>query len=267
MRVAFSLFLLLVSGSLGMAEDERPVIPHSTWYRYVEDPSLRKFAPTSGLVIDADAWKKLTRAWVPADEIPVIDFSSELLVARTVLGHNRIRVDTTLKEGDLRVVTFATTDMKRPGFSFQFMKFKREGIKTVDGNPLETKGMWKPKGVSVSIVLPKPNLDMKDNVLEAKLWEYDPRLPDETATVIDEVSEASFGTEFLFQKVAHPTETTFSLGCRFKPREDRGYYLTVFVLKDGKRTHVAESTDKRATCHVLTMGEPKSAKFVLKPVP
>ena len=43
------------------------------------------------------------------------------------------------------------------------------------------------------------------------------------------------------------------------------YYITLFILKDGKRTHMGGVPDK-FLCTVLTQGEPNKVTLNVKPV-
>jgi hypothetical protein len=40
----------------------------------------------------------------------------------------------------------------------------------------------------------------------------------------------------------------------------------VFVLKDGKRTHIGEQGGKSGLCKVLTQGNPSSVKMIARTV-
>jgi hypothetical protein len=93
------------------------------------------------------------------------------------------------------------------------------------------------------------------------LWEYDPLLADASATLIDKL---------LVEKYSHEqgkaTDTLFAVGTKLKPREDRRYYITVFVLQGKDRTHIGEQDGKNGLCNVLTQGNPSTVKMIARPV-
>lgn len=255
-------FLLLSMGqaSLCIAQEERQIVPHANWYRYHTDNALRAMVPKSGLITDSDSWEKLWKAWYTED-LPDVDFAKEMILVDTVSGHNLISLLPMVREDQLRVVTVATIVDTRQGFSSQIAKVKRTGIKWVDGNSLEKP--LKPEGVRISIKL--LSAELKDQMLAAKLMEYDLKSPDGPAKIVDETRLNWFG--FVPDRGEASNEARFALGSLIIPRDDRGYYVTVDVFKDGKRTHVGESTDNRTRCRVLTQGYPAFVKFVLKRVP
>lgn len=79
----------------------------------------------------AEAWKAAERT----DEVPVIDFKKYLAVAMTTRG-SRVNPRATLSaEGDLRVFGMETRDF-RPGFRYVIGLYPREGVKTINGEPL-----------------------------------------------------------------------------------------------------------------------------------
>ena len=117
------------------------------------------------------------------------------------------------------------------------------------------------KGVQGVLVIPKTVGSFGGHGLEIKLWEYDPRLADASAKLVGKFSIAKYS-----HKGGKDTQTTFSLGTRLKPRQNRRYYITVFILKNGKRTHIGEKNGKRGLCKVLTQGNPSSVKMIARPV-
>ena len=93
------------------------------------------------------------------------------------------------------------------------------------------------------------------------MWEYDPFLADVSAKLVDEFGVKKYGHEG-----GKDTATTFSVGTMLVPRQDRRYYITVFVVKDGRRTHIGEQDGKSGLCKVLTQGNPSSVKLIARAV-
>lgn len=130
-----------------------------------------------------------------------------------------------------------------------------------DGKKDKPKTSRKASAVSGGIVVPATVPAFADQRLEIKLFEFDPRLADVSATLIDEYEAADFGHEG-----EEKTKHAFGVGTDFEPRDNRSYYITVFVTKDGKRTHIGERDGKPGLCKVLTDGNPSEVTLVLRPV-
>ena len=112
-----------------------------------------------------------------------------------------------------------------------------------------------------TLVIPKTVEAFADHTLEIKLWEYDPRLADVGANLVG---------EFKIEKFSHAADkeskTKFTVGDQLKPRDDRSYYITVFILKDDNRTHIGEQDGKPGLCKVLTGGNPREVTMVVRKV-
>lgn len=221
----------------------------------IKEKAKRKLAPASGFITSAESWKKLRSAWSPGEELPKVDFNKELILLGTVPGPNRVLMRPALDDqGDVKF-RVAGTRIGGPGFGYKFVKIAKAGVKTVNGQPLE------PKGVRGVLVIPEKIASFDDHVLEIKLWEYDPFLADVGATLID---------DFELKKFRHQqgklSETAFTVGPKLEPRKDRRYYITVFVLKDGRRTHIGEIDGNRGLGKVLTKGATSSVKVIARPV-
>src|SRR6185295_13573684 len=103
------------------------------------DNALLAAAPKSEFIADAEAWKKLWTAWRGNEEIPKVDFAKELILVATAGGPNRVNLSATLDDkGDVKVLGMATR-MAGPGFGYAIAKFSRDGIKTVNGQPIAGK--------------------------------------------------------------------------------------------------------------------------------
>lgn len=243
--------ILLVVALLAAA----PVEPPARWNGMIADETLQKLAPADSFLADAESLAKVWKAWRPKDEVPTVDFTKEIIVVGVVPGPNTVLMRPSLDDqGDLRFVV-AGTKKGGPGFGYLLLKVSREGVKTVNSKPMEANGV---RGV---ISIPEKVGSFKDHALEIMLWEYDPLLADASATLIDKL---------LVEKYSHEegktTETPFAVGTKLKPREDRRYYITVFVVKGKDRTHIGEQDGKNGLCNVLTQGNPSTVKMIARPV-
>ena len=253
-RCTFAFCFIAILSSITFAA--APVVePTGMWSGKIKDESLRKLAPKSGFIADAETWKKLWTAWRPDEEMPKVDFTKELILVGTVPGPNQVVMRTTLTDkGNVKLIVFGT-EIAGPGFGYKLIKISRQGVKTVNGKAIEAKGV---QGV---LVIPKTVGSFEGHTLEIKLWEYDPFLADASAKLVDEFGAKTYG-----HTQGKDTKTTFSVGTKLEPRQDRRYYITVFVLNDGKRTHIGEQDGKSGLCKVLTQGNPSSVKMIARAV-
>jgi hypothetical protein len=132
----------------GAAEAPGEVKPLDTWSGKPADAALKAAAPESGVVTDADAWKKIWSAWRPDEERPHVDFDKDLILIATADGPNRVNLTATRdQQGDVTVVG-AATRMAGPGFGYALARVPRDGIKSVNGNPVASGGAapGKPRG-------------------------------------------------------------------------------------------------------------------------
>ncbi|HYH68350.1 MAG TPA: hypothetical protein VD866_26895 [Urbifossiella sp.] len=99
----------------------------------VDDLALQDKAPKSGVVASAAGWKALQEAWGIKDA-PKVDFGKTILVVATTRG-SQLKLTPRLTDGDLKALAISTRDL-RPGFRYAIESVAREGVKTVNGQPL-----------------------------------------------------------------------------------------------------------------------------------
>jgi hypothetical protein len=99
----------------------------------VDDEKLIEKAPPQGVVVSAKGWETLAKAWGIKD-VPKVDFGKTLLVVATTRG-SQLKLTPRVEGGDLKVVAISTRDL-RPGFRYAIESVAREGVKTVNGQPL-----------------------------------------------------------------------------------------------------------------------------------
>jgi hypothetical protein len=145
---------------------------------------------------------------------------------------------------------------------------RREGVeikerRIIHVQSLETmdEGDDQKAALTGTVVVPSKSASFEGRTLEVKLWQYDPFLADVSADLLDELIVRDYS-----HKSGTETNTRFELGKPNAVREDRAYYLTVFVTDDGKRTHMGEKDGKRGLCKVLNRGNPASVKMIVREV-
>lgn len=114
--------------------------------------------------------------------------------------------------------------------------------------------------VTGTVTVPKGVAAFDKRTLELRLYEYDPRLADAPATLVELVEKKDFK-----HAAGADTVEKFEIGAKGKLKADRKYYLTVFVLDGQTRTHIGERDGKAGLGKVLTDG-PREAKFVVRAV-
>ena len=100
--------------------------------------------------------------------------------------------------------------------------------------------------------------------------QYDGHLPQRDGRrLVSDVSAALFD-ELTVRDYSHKTgtatQTKFELGKANAVREDRAYYLTVFITQNGKRTHMGEKDGKRGLCKVLNRGNASTVEMIVREV-
>ena len=214
------------------AKPEEPV----TWNGVLRDDSQRELAPKEGYIADQETWAKVWRAWKPKAELPKVDFPKEIVLVTTVPGPNRT-MGRPMKD-DEGNVTFrvASTKMGGPGFGYMLVKISSEGVKTINGKPFDPT----PKAtVTGTVVLPKDLPSFEGRVVEIRLYKIHPLLADAPATLVDKVEIKDYS-----HIQGKETETDFVIGGNEKLEPNLMYYVTVFILQDGKRTHIGEVPGK-----------------------
>jgi inhibitor of cysteine peptidase len=103
----------------------------------IQDETLRKHAPANGYIDTYDRFAALLKAW-NIDDPPYVDFRNDIVLVQTVDGPNRVRIRTKFDEtnGNLQVLG-AATRMAGPGFGWAMQVMSKDGIKQINGKPVE----------------------------------------------------------------------------------------------------------------------------------
>jgi hypothetical protein len=111
------------------------------------------------------------------------------------------------------------------------------------------------------MLLPKEVASFDKRVVEIRLYKYDRRLADTAADLVEKIE---------FKDFAHlqgkETKKGFVIGAKGTLEPSMGYYLTLFILENGKRTHIGECEHVKGLCKVLTDGGPAKVSFKVRPV-
>jgi hypothetical protein len=109
-------------------------------------------------------------------------------------------------------------------------------------------------------VIPKEVATFAGHGVDIRLYEYDPFLADASATLVDQVEMNDFG-----HTQNKETRTEFVIGAEGQIKPRMSYYVTLFILKDGKRTHMGK-VPGQFLCKVLTNDNPREIEMVVQKV-
>lgn len=118
----------------------------------------------------------------------------------------------------------------------------------------------RPSAVSIIVQAPAGLASIVGQRLDARLYRFDPRLADAPATLVDSI------TVPFAHRTGAATNTELTLSSHNGTAPGMGYYVTVFVLADGKRTHIGERNGEPGLMRVLDDGHPNDLHVILRPV-
>ncbi len=102
----------------------------------------------------------------------------------------------------------------------------------------------------------------KKSTLDIRLYEYDPRIADKKATLVGQVKKKNFG-----HTKGKVTQAQFVLGKKAKYNPKMQYYVTLYVLKDKKRTHTGRcARHPKGLCKVLENENQSTVKMTIRPI-
>jgi hypothetical protein len=131
-----ALVLVAAWASPVAAQGKKVVLIHK-WSGSVEDEALLKDFPKSRLITDQKTFERVWTSWKVGPKMPTLDFGKEIVLVAVsrggILAHTA-----TLLDGNLRVVSRASRAI-RPGFRYSILVVSKEGVKSIDGQPLDGK--------------------------------------------------------------------------------------------------------------------------------
>jgi hypothetical protein len=101
--------------------------------------------------------------------------------------------------------------------------------------------------VEGTFVIPKEAAAFAGRLVEIRLYRYDPHLADAAADLVEKVEFKNFA-----HTAGKETKKEFVVGAKAALDPKLRYYLTLFVLENGKRTHLGECTPGQGPCQVFT---------------
>ena len=146
-RLTLSIVMLaVISSNLSFGRSlgqsgEKLIKVEKEWYGEIK-LELRPQAPPNGFIADEKAWTQLWRAYRGNDELPKIDFDKQMILVGVGEDPNGIGYspDTLIlnEKRDLKVSMVATlVYYPNPETGrYIFLLISREGVKSVNGNPI-----------------------------------------------------------------------------------------------------------------------------------
>ena len=116
-----------------------PVPIRRLWDGVLANRNLVKESPEKGVVVDAEAWVKMWKAWRGKEPVPAIDFDKQLAIILTVPGANKItapelRLD---RDGNLKVPLPVSTLLPDDGrVGYMILLINRAGVNSVNGRSI-----------------------------------------------------------------------------------------------------------------------------------
>ena len=98
-------------------------------------------------------------------------------------------------------------------------------------------------------------------MLEVRLYKHDPRIADKPADLVEKVE-----IKDLAHSQGRETTKEFVIGAKDNLEPKLGYYVTLFILEQGQRTHIGECADGKGPCKVLTQGQPNKISLTVREV-
>lgn len=116
--------------------------------------------------------------------------------------------------------------------------------------------------VEGTFVIPKEVASFNGRLVEIRLYKHDPRIADKAADLVEKVEFKDFG-----HVQGKETKKDFTIGAKGTLEPAMGYYVTFFILREGRRTHIGECAhSKNNLCKVLTKGQPNKIRVQVREV-
>lgn len=107
------------------------------WQGVSQNTELLKQGPEQPFIVDNKEWQRVWKLWRPDEDVPEVDFDSDLVLVATIRGPNRLRGGAFLdQQGNVGLI-LSSTRVGGPGFGYLLMRVARDGIRSVNRKPLD----------------------------------------------------------------------------------------------------------------------------------
>lgn len=114
------------------------VRPIANCSRRLSDRALESHAPPGRIITNAQDWSELRKAWMIDESALTVDFDRQFLLVGTTHGSGISHQLEKESNGNLKVGTMCTADLRHSGFTYLVSLVDRDDITTVNGQPLQT---------------------------------------------------------------------------------------------------------------------------------
>jgi hypothetical protein len=115
--------------------------------------------------------------------------------------------------------------------------------------------------VTGTFTVPKEQASFEKLTLEIRLYEYDPKVADKGADLVEKVEVKEFKHE-----KGKETVEKFEIGAKGKLADGKGYYLTLYVLDGETRVSRGDLDHDKGLGKVLTDGHPREVKATARQI-
>ncbi len=115
--------------------------------------------------------------------------------------------------------------------------------------------------VTGTFTVPKEQASFEKLTLEVRLYEYDPKVADKGADLVEKVEVKDFKHE-----KGKETVEKFEVGAKGMLKDGRAYYLTLYVLDGETRVSRGDMDHDKGLGKVLTNGQPREVKATARQI-
>lgn len=115
--------------------------------------------------------------------------------------------------------------------------------------------------VTGTFTVPKEQMSFDKLTLEIRLYEYDPKVADKAAELVEKVEVKNFKHER-----GKETVEKFEVGAKGTIKDGKGYFLTMYVLDGDTRVSRGDLGHDTGLGKVLTDGHPREVKATARQI-
>lgn len=131
---------LMLIATLGMPNqvdaEERNVVPTKEWHGLLLNEADTKLAPKNEYLTTEKAWQELWKGWRPDEQVPVIDFSKQMVIVK-LGGMYPVRFQLKLTDRNDLTVKWHPLHPSKKGYGYGIAIIERGNIQTVNGKAIQ----------------------------------------------------------------------------------------------------------------------------------
>jgi hypothetical protein len=139
--------------------------------------------------------------------------------------------------------------------------FALTGLAPADDKKADPKKDDNTTKVTGTFTVPKEQASFEKLTLEIRLYEYDPKVADKGAELVEKVEVKDFKHE-----KGKETVEKFEVGAKGTIKEGKGYYLTLYVMDGETRVSRGDLSHDAGLGKVLTEKHPREVKATARQI-